>query len=154
MERSASLCIIVLSAYIITLSCSGQMYPGIMQPNATSLPNLTLKLLADGFTAPVQIVGPDDGTGRTFVADQTGLITVVTKNGTLLNDTLLDLRERIVKLNPIYDERGLLGIALHPDFKNSSRVFVFYSAPLKPDAPKGWDHIDRLSEFNVSNDNP
>jgi hypothetical protein len=59
-----------------------------------------------------------------------------------------------VKLNPSYDERGLLGIALHPDFKNNSTIFVFYSIPLRPGAPQDWDHTDRLSEFKISKDDP
>ncbi|MFB3764734.1 MAG: sorbosone dehydrogenase family protein [Methanotrichaceae archaeon] len=170
MKRSASLYFIALLTYLIVLSCSTQMYPGTAQanaasimpsdaasltpPNITSPPNLTLKLFADDLTAPVQIVSPDDGTGRMFIADQAGLIRVIARNGTLLKDTLLDLRMRTIGLNPSYDERGLLGIALHPDFKNNSRIFVFYSAPLRPSAPNGWDHTDRLSEFNISNDNP
>lgn len=152
---------LLIIAILIALSCSGQIYPGITQsstvtvsPSNTSLPDLTLKLLGDGFTAPVQIVSPDDGSRRMFIADQTGLIKVIDENGTPLKDPLLDLRKRIVKLDPSYDERGLLGIALHPDFKNSSKIFVFYSAPPEPSAPKGWDHTDRISEFKVSNDNP
>jgi glucose/arabinose dehydrogenase len=154
MKRYSSLFILILIAYLTVLLCSGQMYSSITQSNATSLQDLKLKLLAQGFAAPIRIDSPDDGSGRMFIADQIGLIEVVTSDGTLLKGPLLDIRSKIVKLNPSYDERGLLGMALHPDFKNNGRIFVYYSASLRPDAPPNWDHTDRISEFKVSREDP
>ncbi|HSJ54794.1 MAG TPA: PQQ-dependent sugar dehydrogenase, partial [Anaerolineae bacterium] len=66
----------------------------------------------------------------------------------------LDLSDRMVELNPGYDERGLLGLAFHPDYANNGRFFVYYSAPLREGAPADWNHTSHVSEFAVSQDNP
>jgi hypothetical protein len=56
-----------------------------------------LNQIADGFTAPISLTAPEDGTGRIFVADQIGLIRVLEANGSLLEEPLLDIRELIPK---------------------------------------------------------
>jgi len=111
-----------------------------------------LVLVADGFTGPVDLAAPDDGSGRLLIADLVGRIWVVTREGERLERPFLDITDRMVALNPGYDERGLLGMALHPDYANNGRFFVYYSARLRPDAPAGWDHTSHLSEFHVSVD--
>jgi len=44
---------------------------------------------------------------------------------------LLDVADKMVKINGGYDERGLLGIALHPSFSSNKKFYVYYSAPGK-----------------------
>ena len=116
-----------------------------------SAPVVGLKLVASGFAAPMEFIGSKDG--RIFVVDQIGQIKVMTADGNLLEKPFLNLSDRMVKLTPGYDERGLMGLALHPDFARNGRIFVFYSAPLRSGAPEGWSCTNRLSEFQVSNDN-
>ena len=99
----------------------------------------------------MEFIGSKDG--RMFVVDQIGQIKVMTADGNLLEKPFLNLSDRMVKLTPGYDERGLMGLALHPDFARNGRVFVFYSAPLRSGAPEGWSCTNRLSEFQVSKDN-
>ncbi len=60
----------------------------------------------------------------------------------------------MVRLSTGYDERGLLSLAFHPDYKNNGRIFVYYSAPLQAGAPGGWSCTNRLSEFQVTHGNP
>lgn len=109
-----------------------------------------VKLVAWAFTMPVALASPADGTGRLFVADLPGVIRVIDAGGLLLDEPFLDITDRVVKLRPGYDERGLLGLAFHPEFAENRRFFVYYSAPLRAGAPRGWDHTSRISEFAVS----
>jgi glucose/arabinose dehydrogenase/plastocyanin len=114
-------------------------------------PVVGLKLVESGFAAPMEFISSKDG--RMFVVDQIGLIKVITADGKLQEKPFLNLNDRMVKLTPGYDERGLLGLAFHPDFAQNGRVYVFYSAPLRSGAPKGWSCTNNLSEFRVSKDN-
>ena len=112
---------------------------------------LTLELVADGFVSPVTLTAPanDD---RLFVVDRTGQVYVVSQDGTRSETPFLDIADRMVQLDPGYDERGLLGFAFHPDFANNGRAFAYYSAPLRDGAPEGWNHTAHLSEFTLNED--
>lgn len=111
-----------------------------------------LELVAENLTAPVAMAAPNDGSGRLFVADQSGMIRIITADGQLLEEPFLDLQDRMIPLNSGYDERGLLALAFHPDFDSNGRFYVYYSAPLRAGAPEEWDHTSHLSEFTVSAD--
>jgi glucose/arabinose dehydrogenase len=117
-------------------------------------PAVGLRLIADDFASPVALVAAPDGSGRRFVVDQVGVIRVLTADGDLRSEPFLDLQSRIVELMPEFDERGLLGLAFHPGYAGNGRFFVYYSAPLRPGAPAGFDHTARISEFRVSATNP
>jgi glucose/arabinose dehydrogenase len=117
-------------------------------------PRVGLELIAEGFTSPVALIPSNDGSHRLFVVDQIGLIWILF-NGNRLEAPFLDLRERVVKLNSFYDERGLLGLAFHPDFATNGRFYVSYSAPLRAGvSPDEWDHTTYISEFTVSAEDP
>jgi glucose/arabinose dehydrogenase len=116
-----------------------------------------LDLVAHGLTAPVSVTHAGDGSGRLFVVDQAGWIRVI-QNGTLLADPFLDLSAQIVAVNPFFDERGVLGLAFHPDYADNGRFFVRYSVPREgsSDEPcfgtsRGC-HSEVLGEFRVSAD--
>ncbi len=129
------------------------------EPTATTAPavpmmTVELQLEADGFNSPVALATPEDGTGRLFIVDRLGLIHVLTSEGTLLEEPFLDVRDRMVELRERFDERGLLGLAFHPDFEENGRFYVYYSAPLREEASQSWDHTAHISEFAVGRDNP
>ncbi|HSA82479.1 MAG TPA: PQQ-dependent sugar dehydrogenase [Geminicoccaceae bacterium] len=115
-------------------------------------PEVAVELLAEGFNAPVFLVAPNDGSGRRFVGEQAGEVYVITADGQRLEAPFLDLRERMVTLQQGFDERGLLGMAFHPDFARNGLVYVNYSAKLRPGSPfKGQTaYTRRLSELRVS----
>lgn len=138
-------------AFIISILLAGLSG---CQMQAESAPRVALKLIADGFTSPVALVDPGDGSGRLFVADQTGSIWILS-NGKRIEKPFLDLHERVVKLNAFYDERGLLGLAFHPNFAANGRFYVSYSAPPRSGlSPDQWDHTTYISEFHVSATDP
>lgn len=113
-----------------------------------------LELVAEGLAAPIALESPRDGSGQLFIADQVGVVRILTAEGELLQQPFLDLRDRMVRLNQGYDERGLLGLAFHPDFAQNQRFFVYYSAPLRSGGHSGWDHTSHVSEFSISADDP
>lgn len=112
---------------------------------------INLRLIADGLTAPVDLVEIPDGSGRLLVADQAGLVHLLHKDGSK-PQTFLDLRDRLVSLREGFDERGLLGIALHPEVIDNRRFFIYYSAPLRECGAEGFDHTSHVSEFRVEAD--
>lgn len=124
------------------------------EPATRAHTEVSLDEVAGGFTAPVALVAAADGSGRLFVVDQIGIVKILTGNDRVLDRPFLDIGDRLVSLEPGYDERGLLGLALHPDFARNGRFFVYYSAPLRPGAPAGWNHTSRISEFTVSPSSP
>jgi glucose/arabinose dehydrogenase/plastocyanin len=128
-------------------------YPSQTKLHIPDVP-IGLKYVAGGFTAPINIAEPHDGSGRLFVVDQTGYVKIFYLNGTVIDQPFLDVRDRMVKIDPTYDERGLLSIAFHPDFASNGRVFVYYSAPLRAGVDPNWSATNHLSEFHVSASDP
>lgn len=91
---------------------------------------IELDLLCTGLTSPVYATHAGDDSGRLFIVDQAGLIRILDVHyGACRDEPFLDLTSKIVAVNPFFDERGLLGLAFHPDFKYNGRFFVRYSAP-------------------------
>jgi glucose/arabinose dehydrogenase len=116
-----------------------------------------LELVADGFASPLGVVPVPDGSDRLFVIDQTGRIWIIDANGIKLSTPFLDVSSKMVPLMPGYDERGLLGLAFHPDYKNNGRFFIYYQLPPRPGGPEPgvpWDNLGRIAEFKVSASNP
>ncbi|MGV3772194.1 MAG: PQQ-dependent sugar dehydrogenase [Verrucomicrobiales bacterium] len=111
-----------------------------------------LKQIADGFVSPTALAPLPGSEGKLLVADQVGTITVLGKDGQREEKLFLDLKSKLTKLNQGFDERGLLGLALHPDFKNNSKFYVYYSAPKAENAPADFDHTSHLSEFTAKGD--
>ena len=140
--RSGILLFSIISALVLS-GCP--LKPDIM---------LGLSLLAKGFTHPVGMAVPDDGTGRIFIVDQIGKISVIDAAGSLLSQPFLDVIGKMVTLDSGYDERGLLGMAFHPQYSTNKRFFVFYNVPRQPEDPDGFDSRVRLSEFLASESDP
>jgi glucose/arabinose dehydrogenase len=110
---------------------------------------LALEPVAEGLTAPLHLEEPGDGSGRKFIVQQNGVIAVLGPDGRMLPEPFLDLRARMLPLEHNFEERGLLGFALHPQFARNGRVFATYSAPLRPGAPERWNYTRRVSEFST-----
>jgi Glucose / Sorbosone dehydrogenase len=69
---------------------------------------------------------PGDSMERLFIATQLGEIFYI---GNSSLKTFLDIRPQIIKLGASggYDERGLLGLAFHPEFSYNGRFYLHYS---------------------------
>lgn len=162
--RKFSLTLISLFLGALLSGCPGLDTGGNSNDNTNSNSNdnnngndnaafgVELQTVAQGFVSPVGLVPVPDGSGRMVVLDQIGLVRLLEADGSLLSEPFLDIRDRMVTLSSAYDERGLLGLAFHPDYEENGRFFVFYTAPPSDDAPGSVNSHLRISEFTLSAD--
>lgn len=110
-------------------------------------PTLTFKAqpLITGLQAPLDMAFLKNG--NLLVVEQGGKIRLV-KNGKLVDQPVLDISSKLVKLMPV-DVRGLLGFAIHPNFESNHKIYVFYNAPK---AAEGSDHQNVIAEYTLNAD--
>jgi glucose/arabinose dehydrogenase len=83
---------------------------------------IQLQSFATGFSSPVAIEHAQDG--RLFVVERGGNIKILNPDGTINPTPFLALNNTIVLSG---GERGLLGLAFHPDYANNGYFFVNYT---------------------------
>ncbi len=83
---------------------------------------LALEPFASGFARLTFVTHAGDGTGTLYAVEQPGRIVPVTP-GDVQGAPLLDITDRVGSGG----ERGLLGLAFHPDFESNGRFFVNYT---------------------------
>jgi len=105
---------------------------------------LTLDLVASVDSEPLFVVSPPGDFDRIFIVGRRGQISVV-RNGALLATPFLDLSERV---STNRSERGLLGLAFHPNFATNGLFYVNYTSD-GDDAPFGDSVVAR---FQVEGD--
>ncbi|MGV3505080.1 MAG: PQQ-dependent sugar dehydrogenase [Adhaeribacter sp.] len=120
---------------------------------------MDLELVADGFTSPLGVVAAPGERGNLFVIDQIGKIWLLDASGHRAATPFLDVSASLIPLNPNGDERGLLGLAFHPDYAQNGRFFIYYQLPPRPGGPApqpgpNWNNLSRISEFKVSPSDP
>jgi glucose/arabinose dehydrogenase len=117
---------------------------GGARPSPTPQPadprRLHLAQVAGGLAQPIGITSAGDGSGRLFVNEQGGRLRVIGPGGQLRPEPFVDLTDRVLAGG----ERGLLGIAFHPDFARNRRLFVHYS--------RAGDGATVVSELRASAD--
>jgi len=97
---------------------------------------------------PIGMASAYDGSSRLFVLEQQGRIRVFS-NDQLQEEPYLDIIDRVGSSG---SERGLLGIAFHPDFENNGYLYVNYTdlngdtVISRFDAPGGQQAADPASE--------
>lgn len=115
--------------------------------------DVDIKLIADNLVSPIGVVAVPDNSKRLFVIDQVGKIWIIDGDGNKLTTPFLDISGKLVPLSAGYDERGLLGLAFHPDYKSNGRFFIYYQMLPRPGGPQAganWNNLSRISEFKVS----
>lgn len=137
-------------AAVIFAACHHSSGPHPGAPPVDSTAALRLELLTDQIHAPVVMAAPPDTTGRLFVGQKEGKIWIL-RNHQVNPIPFLDLSDRVVRLNPGYDERGLLGLAFSPHFAEDGKCYVYYSAPI---STTGYNHQGVLAEYQVSREYP
>jgi len=107
-------------------------------------PDINAVLVATGFRDPVNIASAGDGSGRLFVVERPGFISIITAEGEVLPEPFLSI-PNLVKID--FLEQGLLSLAFHPDYANNGRFFVFFSSYSDNGAIT-------VAEYTVSADDP
>ncbi len=122
-------------------------------------PQIRLQTVSsEELVAPLALTNAGDGSNRLFVVGQRGTIDII-QGGSLLPTAFLDIESKLVPERQNFDERGLLGLAFHPDFGatgtwGEERFYVYYSAPRPGGDPNDpvnpIDHQSVIAEYRVS----
>lgn len=98
---------------------------------------------------PILITHAGDGTNRLFIPSQKGKIWVMPNDPAVEEPELfLDLESRVVYVDR-ENEKGFLGMAFHPNYRENGEFFVYYT-PVDTPQP----HTVVVSRFKVSKDDP
>lgn len=135
--------------HTLVLACLLSTTTSYGQSGDTAVPFGT-KLITDALSHPTAFAEPKDRSGRLFVCEQEGRILIV-KDGKLLPEPFLDVTGEIIK-RPGYEERGLLGLAFHPDFARNGKFYIYCSVAVTPRVP-GVNHKCVIKEYTVSRTN-
>ncbi len=105
----------------------------------TNAQDIQVDLFASGFSSPVDLQNAGDD--RLFVVEQGGRIRILNADGTINSTPFLNI-------DPIVNsggERGLLGLAFHPDYATNGYFYVYYT---------DTSNDTQISRFSVSTTNP
>jgi len=91
-------------------------------PPVTGVPSLGARLIVSGLNLPLDLQSAPGDAERLYVVEQRGRIKVV-RNQEIQANPFLDITGRVQNGG----ERGLLGLAFHPDFATNRRFFVNYT---------------------------
>lgn len=152
-------------AVALTLGAAMALAPGadaqdrLTDPVREGGPPLALEPVADGLTSPTWGTAAPGHDDRLMVTDQDGIVwSVDLETGD--TEAFLDVSDRLVSLGiggpGTFDERGLLGLAFHPDYPSNGLVYTYTSEPVDGPAdfstmPAGTtpNHQSVIAEWQV-----
>lgn len=148
MKRSLS----IKSAALGTLAAASLIVTATTLPSFTKTSDAaeitinSVKITGD-IKAPTALAFP--APHKAWVTEQTGAIRLL-KDGRLTDVVVLDVKDKMIKVNSGYEERGLLNITLHPKFSSNGKFYIFYSRPYKnePGKPR-FNHTDVVAEYKM-----
>lgn len=100
-------------------------------------PSINLVQFSTGFTSPVDMAHCGDS--RLFVVQKAGRIIIVDSTGTRRTTPFLNITSLVSQTG---NERGLLGLAFHPNYKQNGYFYVNYT--------RSSDGATRVSRFSVN----
>lgn len=115
--------------FILVQVCSQLVGTGWAEPSKGTDDHRLVALVpivTEGLENPLFLTQAGDGSRRLFVVEQPGRIRVL-EGHALLPAPFLDITKQVLSGG----ERGLLGLAFHPDYRRNGRFFVNYTR--KPD---------------------
>ncbi|TSC69106.1 MAG: hypothetical protein G01um101456_351, partial [Parcubacteria group bacterium Gr01-1014_56] len=131
----------LLTLPLLTLVILAAALPGAVARAAISEPGFEVEVVASGLTLPtVMAFSPD---GRIFVAEKGGTVKVV-KNGVLLSTPVITLTD----VNT-FGDRGLIGMAIDPDFATNGYLYLSYTFENSPGSNFGGAKVGRIVRVTV-----
>lgn len=90
--------------------------------NSSFSQSVLLESFGPSFNSPVEIKNAGDE--RLFVVEKSGKIKILNQNGSVNSTPFLDIEDRV---STNANERGLLGLAFHPNYPENPFFFVNYT---------------------------
>ena len=103
--------------------------------------DIELVEVVSGLSSPIYLTNAHDGSNRLFIVEQDGRIKVLGP-GSTAPQVFLNITSKVLSGG----ERGLLGLAFHPQFSTNRRFFVNYTR--RPDG------ATVIAEYQASAPNP
>ncbi|MFO0701268.1 MAG: PQQ-dependent sugar dehydrogenase, partial [Nitrospira sp.] len=126
----------------------GTFSPSVTQAQTFSDPGFSSEVVTTlPLFLPVGVTWASDG--RMFIWQRNGVIRIY-KNGQLLPTPFLDISANV----NTFDDRGMLGLALHPNFAVNGYVYVIYVREDGGNPNDSSPKIERLSRFIANAQNP
>ena len=149
MKNRVLFIVITLAPFLMACMTSSRRANPV--PTPTPAPARREDALVTNIAGPTAIAFTPDG--RLLITTQAGQLRVY-QNGNLLGAPALDLSS-IVCAN---SERGLLGVAVDPDFTNNRFIYLYYTFKKFTDCPTGQptnalNPVNRVARFILGSDN-
>jgi len=110
--------ICVISSIIIVVSTN----------YVSAKPTIRLRKHSDGYLNPVGMAVIKDDPSRFFVVERDGLIKIVSQDGKTTNTIpFLDASALLGECSGYCAERGLLGLAFHPQYTSNRKFYINYT---------------------------
>ena len=94
----------------------------IIFSNSIFSQSVVLESFGPSFNSPVEIKNAGDE--RLFIVEKSGKIKIMNSDGTVNSTPFLDIEDRV---STNANERGLLGLAFHPNYPENPFFFVNYT---------------------------
>jgi hypothetical protein len=117
-----------------------QLFVFLLSP-VLAQPQIELDAHASGFSFPIDIASAGDD--RLFILQQRGLIRILDAEGNINETPFLDLASLVSQSG---NERGLLGLAFHPQYDQNGYFFVNYT--------RSSDGATIVARFSVDEEDP
>ncbi|EPY79062.1 hedgehog-interacting protein [Camelus ferus] len=108
--------------------------------------------VVSGLRQPVSALHSGDGSHRLFILEKEGYVKILTPEGEIFKEPYLDIHKLVQSGIKGGDERGLLSLAFHPNYKKNGKLYVSYTTNQERWAMGPHDHILRVVEYTVSSD--
>jgi glucose/arabinose dehydrogenase len=140
----------MLKRNLLTLSCLAALLiacPAIFFAHASptepqqigeAITAIQIQPVISGLSNTVYVTNSHDGTNRLFIIEKAGVIRVA-QPGASTTTVFLNITTRVLSTD---NERGLLGLAFHPQYAINGRFFVYYT--------RQTDGALTIAEYHVS----